>query len=53
MLFVSGHFSNKKDKYLVDNGWKVYRIKWKLINNQSGKIYIKEQIDKLLQFIQV
>jgi hypothetical protein len=43
----------KKDKYLVDNGWKVYRIKWKSINNQSGKIYIKEQIDKLLQFIQV
>jgi very-short-patch-repair endonuclease len=43
----------EKDKYLVDNGWKVYRIKWKSINNESGKIYIKEQIDKLLQFIQV
>jgi very-short-patch-repair endonuclease len=43
----------KKDKFLVDNGWRVYRIKWKSINNESGKIYIKEQIDKFLQFIQV
>lgn len=40
----------EKDKYLVDNGWKVYRIKWKLINNLGGKIYIKEQIDSFLKF---
>lgn len=40
----------EKDKYLVDNGWKVYRIKWKSINNISGKIYIKEEISKFLKF---
>lgn len=40
----------EKDKYLVDNGWKVYRIQWKSINNLGGKIYIKEQIDSFLKF---
>lgn len=40
----------EKDKYLVDNGWKVYRIQWKSINNLDGKIYIKEQIDSFLTF---
>lgn len=40
----------EKDKYLVDNGWEVYRIQWKSINNLDGKIYIKEQIDSFLKF---
>lgn len=40
----------EKDKYLVDNGWKVYRIKWKSINNLDGKIYIREEIDRFLKF---
>lgn len=40
----------EKDKYLVDNGWEVYRIQWKSINNLGGKIYIKEQIDSFLKF---
>lgn len=40
----------KKDKYLIDNGWKVYRIQWKSINNLDGKIYIKEQIESFLKF---
>lgn len=39
-----------KDKFLVDNGWKVYRIKWKSINNASGKLYINEEINKFLDF---
>lgn len=43
----------KKDKYLIDNGWKVYRIKWKSINTLDGKIYIKEQIESFLKFIGV
>ena len=42
-----------KDVCLSENGWKVYRIKWKSINNESGKIYIKEQIDKFLDFFGV
>lgn len=40
----------EKDKYLIDNGWKVCRIQWKSINNLDGKIYIKEQINRFLQF---
>lgn len=40
----------EKDKYLIDSGWKVYRIKWKSINNLDGKIYIKEQIESFLKF---
>jgi very-short-patch-repair endonuclease len=39
-----------KDTCLSENGWKVYRIKWKSINNESGKMYIKEQIGKFLEF---
>lgn len=39
-----------KDKFLTENGWKVYRIKWKSINNDGGKLYIKEEIDKFLEF---
>ena len=39
-----------KDVCLSENGWKVYRIKWKSINNESGKIYIKEQIERFLKF---
>ena len=31
-------------------GWKVYRIKWKSINTDSGKLYIKNEIDKFLEF---
>lgn len=41
----------KKDKFLVDNGWRVYRIKWKSINNEKGKQYISEEIKKFLNFI--
>ena len=39
----------EKDKFLIDSGWRVHRIKWKSINNESGKIYIKEEIDMFLK----
>lgn len=39
-----------KDKFLIENGWEVYRIPWKSINNESGKLYIKTEIDKFLEF---
>ena len=40
----------QKDKVLKENGWLVHRIKWKSINNDTGKKYIKEEIDKFIQF---
>ena len=38
-----------KDKFLTENGWKVYRISWKSINNELGKLYIKDEINKFLE----
>lgn len=38
-----------KDKFLTENGWKVYRISWKSINNELGKLYIKDEINKFLK----
>ena len=43
----------KKDKALIENGYKVYRIKWKEIQSDKGKAYIKEEIDKFLIFYRV
>ena len=40
----------EKDKYLKENNWKVYRIEWKSINSIIGKEYIKNEINKFLQF---
>ena len=40
-----------RDKLLTDAGYDVYRIIWKSINNDIGKKYIKEEIEKLLQKI--
>lgn len=42
-----------KDRFLIENGWKVYRISWKSINSESGKLYIKKEIDKFLEFLMV
>ena len=39
-----------RDKKLKENGIIVYRIKWKSINKDSGKKYMKEEIDKFLTF---
>jgi hypothetical protein len=40
-----------RDEYLTKAGYIVYRIKWKSINSESGKQYIKKEIDKLLEFL--
>lgn len=40
----------KRDKLLINYGIKVYRIKWKSINSEKGKNYIKEEINKFLEF---
>ena len=39
-----------KDKYLKKLGWKVYRIPWKEIKSDIGKLYIKNEIEKFLNF---
>jgi ribosomal protein S27AE len=41
---------DKKDLYLTENGWKVYRIPWKSINSEAGKQYIKNKIDGFVEF---
>jgi len=40
-----------RNKALIDNGFIVYRIEWKNINTDSGKEYIKNEIEKFLEFI--
>ena len=39
-----------KDEFLKSIGWTVYRIPWKSINSETGKLYIKTEIDKFLEF---
>ena len=39
-----------RDKILKDNGFNVYRIKWKSINSEKGKNYIENEINKFLDF---
>lgn len=39
-----------KDQYLIDIGWKVYRIDWNSINTDLGKTLMKEKINKFLEF---
>lgn len=39
-----------RDNALIDNGYKVYRIRWKNINTESGKEYIKNEIEKFLEY---
>ena len=40
-----------KDTFLKNNGWIVYRIPWKSINNDLGKKYISDEINKFLIFM--
>jgi len=40
----------KRDERLNNVGIKVYRIKWKSINNNKGKKYIKNEINNFLDF---
>jgi very-short-patch-repair endonuclease len=39
-----------RDEYLTKNGIKVYRIEWKGVNSKNGKEYIKNEIEKFLDF---
>ena len=39
-----------RDKSLVENGFDVYRIKWKNINTNNGKEYIKNEIDNFVKY---
>jgi very-short-patch-repair endonuclease len=41
----------EKDAYLTSQGWRVHRIKWKSIHNETGKAYIKQEIDNFLQIL--
>ena len=41
---------NFRDKILTENGYIIYRIKWKNINTKNGKQYMKNEIDKFLKF---
>jgi len=39
-----------RDERLIKNGIKVYRIMWKNIKNDEGKEYIKNEIEKFMNF---
>ncbi len=38
----------EKDKYLLDAGWKVIRIKWKNPKNEKGRQFLHPQVKSLL-----
>ena len=40
----------KRDELLTKSGIIVYRITWKNINTKNGKLYIKNEIDKFLNY---
>lgn len=40
-----------RDKILTENGYLVYRIKWKNITTESGSNYMSNEINKLLTFL--
>lgn len=39
-----------RDRSLIENGYDVYRIKWKTINTKIGKEYMKNEIDKFISY---
>ena len=39
-----------RDEVLTKNGYKVYRIKWKSINNEENRKYMQNEINKFLEF---
>jgi len=40
----------ERDKFLTENGFKVYRVEWNQINNEKGKEMMKEKIDAFITF---
>lgn len=41
----------KRDAWLADLGWQMHRIKWRSLKSQSGKDYIKNEIDNFLAYL--
>lgn len=41
----------KRDSFLVDKNYKVFRLEWREITTKSGKQFLKEQQNKLLEFL--
>jgi len=41
----------ERDEALIKNGYNVYRLKWKSINNEKGKVYMKKEIEKLFEYL--
>ena len=41
----------RKDAYISQLGWLVFRLKWKSIKTKSGKAYVDKQIDDFLKLI--
>ena len=47
------HFDETENMYSIfweGKGWIVYRIKWREINSILGKEYIKNEIEKFIEF---
>ena len=40
----------KRDDFLIENGFIVYRVKWNSINTEVGKTIMREKIDSFLEF---
>lgn len=40
----------KRDEFLTSRQYLVYRVKWNEINSESGKLKMKDKIDKFLEF---
>ena len=41
---------NRRDKYLTNKGYYVYRIAWNEINSDNGKLLMKSKIDDFINF---
>ena len=39
-----------RDKILVNNGWKIYRVEWNEIKTKEGKLLMKNKIDNFLKW---
>jgi len=42
----------ERDEALIKNEYNVYRIKWKSINNEKGKEYMKNEINKFFKYLE-
>lgn len=44
-------YDNERDKFLLENGFLVYRIEWNEINTEQGNMLMKKKINSFLNFI--